>query len=145
MTDRADAVLGRLMLAFEGPELTAADAARLRDAPAAGVSLFRYANVVSPGQVRELTDAMRRAATTDGLLVAADQEGGQLIGLGEGTTPFPGNMALGATGDLELAERVGRAIGLECLALGVNVVYAPSCDLASNPANPGLGIRSFGS
>ena len=28
--------------------------------------------------------------------------------------------------------------------MGVNVVYAPSCDLATNPANPHLGIRSFG-
>ncbi len=44
------------------------------------------------------------------LLVAADQEGGQLMALGDGT-PFAGNMALGAAGDADLAERVGRAIG----------------------------------
>src|SRR5204863_441680 len=29
-------------------------------------------------------------------------------------------------------------------AMGVNVSYAPSCDLASNPTNPHLGIRAFG-
>ena len=28
--------------------------------------------------------------------------------------------------------------------MGVNVIYAPSCDLATSPANPHLGIRSFG-
>ena len=53
-------------------------------------------------------------------------------------------MALAATGDVELAEQVGRAIGTEALAMGVNVLYAPSCDLATSPANPHLGIRSFG-
>jgi beta-N-acetylhexosaminidase len=138
----------RLMLAFVGTTLPHATAQRLRDAPAAGITLFRYHNVESPAQLRDLTDAAQRAAAAGGragpLLVSADQEGGQLVALGEGSTPFPGNMALGATGDLALAERVGAAIGAEAMAMGVNVVYAPCCDLATNPANPHLGIRAFG-
>ena len=36
------------------------------------------------------------------------------------------------------------ATARELRALGVNVNYAPVCDLANNPANPALGIRSFG-
>jgi beta-N-acetylhexosaminidase len=64
--------------------------------------------------------------------------------MGEGATPFAGAMALGATGDVELAKRVGRAIGTELRAMGVNLVYAPVCDLATNPRNPVVGIRSFG-
>ncbi len=79
------------------------------------------------------------------MLVAADQEGGQLIALGDGTTAFAGNMALGAVDDVGLTERVGVAIGAEARAMGVNVVYAPCLDIASDPANPALGIRSFGS
>ena len=43
-------------------------------------------------------------------------------------------MALGAVDDEALTERVGAAIGREARALGVNVVYAPSVDLASKPA-----------
>ncbi len=78
------------------------------------------------------------------MLVAADQEGGQLVGLGDGTTPFAGAMALGATGDEALAERVAGATARELRALGVNVNYVPVCDVANNPANPALGIRSFG-
>ena len=53
-------------------------------------------------------------------------------------------MALGAVDDEALTERVGVAIGREARALGVNVVYAPSVDLASEPGNSSLGIRSFG-
>lgn len=152
----ANTVLGRVMLAFEGDVLPARIAERLAAAPAAGMTLFRYLNVRSPGQVLELTSAFQRAgaaapnaAPADPLgpspmLVAADQEGGQFLALGEGPTAFAGNMALGAVDDEGLTERVGLAIGTEARAMGVNVVYAPVLDLATNPANPALGIRSFG-
>jgi beta-N-acetylhexosaminidase len=53
-------------------------------------------------------------------------------------------MALAAAGDEDLAERVGAATGRELRAAGVNVNYAPVCDLATNPANPSLGVRAFG-
>ena len=101
------------MLAFPGTTLPPEVERRLLAAPAAGISLFRYENVDTPDQVRALTDAAQAAAgardaTAGPLLIAGDQEGGQLVGLGDGATPFPGSMALGATGDPSLAERVGR-------------------------------------
>jgi beta-N-acetylhexosaminidase len=138
--------LARLLIAFTGNELPRSAAQLLGERGAAGVTLFRLHNVVDPPQVRRLTDAIQaaRPAGTPPLLIAADQEGGQLIGLGSGTTPFAGAMALGATGDEALAERVAGAMAGELRALGVNVDYAPICDLADDPANPALGIRSFG-
>ena len=54
------------MLAFSGTTLPDATAARLRDAPAAGLSLFRYENVETPAQVRELTGAAQRASARAG-------------------------------------------------------------------------------
>ena len=115
------------------------------------MTLFRLLNVRTPAQVRALTEAIQRCGgrrrsrrSVGPLLIAADQEGGQLLALGDGSTPFAGNMALGAADDAALTERVGRAIGREARAMGVNVVYAPVLDLATNPANPALGIRSFG-
>ena len=147
MRDSGDhtAVLGQLMLAFDGTTLPEPMAIRLRDLPAAGVTLFRHANVQDPGQLRELTDAIQRLAPADlPFLIAIDQEGGQFAGLGAASTPFAGAMALGAVGDEDLTERVGSAIGRELRAAGVNVNYAPVCDLATNPANPGLGVRAFG-
>ncbi len=143
------AILGRLIVAFEGERLPAWMADRLASEPAAGVTLFRFANVASPGQVRELTDALqaasrRRDPLAPPLLIAADQEGGQLMALGDGPTAFAGNMALGAVGDADLARRVGRAIGTELRAMGVSLAYAPVLDVATNPSNPAIGIRSFG-
>jgi beta-N-acetylhexosaminidase len=139
------AVLGQLMLAFDGRTLPEPMARRLRDRPAAGVTLFRHANVGDPAQLRELTDAIQRLAPADlPFLIAIDQEGGQLAGLGAASTPFAGAMALGAVDDDELAQRVGSAIGRELRAAGANVNYAPVCDLATNLANPALGVRAFG-
>ena len=50
----------------------------------------------------------------------------------------------GAADDELLTEKVGRALGLELRAVGVNVNYSPVADLASNPINPATGARSFG-
>ena len=136
----------RLLLSFDGFTLTP-DAAEAIARRAAGVTLYRHFNVDTPAQVRALTDALQGAASRLGLpplLIAADHETGQLHAMGEGATAFAGAMALGATGDVVLAERVGRAIGTELRAMGVNLVYAPDCDLAMNPRNPVVGIRSFG-
>jgi len=134
------------MIAFAGTELPAPAARRIHQGGVAGVTLFRADNVVDPPQIRALTAAIQdaRPAGAPPLLIAADQEGGQLVALGDGTTPFAGAMALGAAGDVDLAERVAGAMGRELRALGVNVDYAPVCDVANNPANPALGIRGFG-
>ncbi len=146
-THHQDLIGHKLMLAFEGRT----PPARILDWIAArsvgGFSLFRAANYDSPAQIRELTAALQDAARAAGqppLLIATDQEGGQLAAMGEGTTQFAGNMALGAAGDPDLARRVGRAIGLELAAMGINVNYAPVLDLNTNPRNPSLGIRAFG-
>jgi len=136
----------RILLSFAGEELSAAAAEALA-ARAAGVTLYRFLNVRSATQVRALTDTLRAAADRLGLpplVIAADHETGQMHVLGDDATPFAGAMAIGAAGDQNLAERVGAAIGTELRAVGVNLVYAPVCDLATNPRNPVVGIRSFG-
>jgi beta-N-acetylhexosaminidase len=139
--------VGQMMLvAFPGYELPAQFTDLLQRRQIGGVTLFRSLNVRDPQQVRELTASIQRAAVASGqppLLIGADQEGGQLLALA-GATPFSGNMALGATRSPELARRVGLAIGREMAAMGINVNYAPVCDVNINPRNPVVGTRSFG-
>lgn len=138
---RADS---HIMVAFEGTRAPLDILTLLARGSVPGITLFRPTNVDTVGQVRELTQRLQAAAGTDlPLLIAADQETGQLMGLGAGTTPFPGAMALGATGDTDLARRVAQAVGTEMRAMGVTMNYAPVCDVATNPTNPSLGIRAF--
>lgn len=136
-----------LMLSFAGSQPSPEILETIRRQHVGGITLFRSMNVRHPAQVRGLTARLQKAAADSGqplLLIAADQEGGQLMAVGDGATPFPGNMALGAAGSAELAYQTGSAIGRELAALGVNVNYAPVCDVNVNPDNPVVGTRSFG-
>jgi beta-N-acetylhexosaminidase len=137
----------QFLLTFEGRETPPEQFLEiLRRQQIGGVVLFRHKNMGNLAELRGLTSALQRAAVESGqppLLIAADQEGGQLIAVDQ-TTPFPGNMALGAAGSDKLANKVGRAIGKELSAVGINVGFAPVCDVNSNPQNPVIGTRSFG-
>jgi beta-N-acetylhexosaminidase len=141
------AVGQQFLLTFEGREAPPVQFLEaLRRQHVGGVVLFRHKNMGNLAELRGLTQTLQRAAAESGqppLLIAADQEGGQLIAVDQ-TTPFPGNMALGAAGADELAYKVGHAIGKELSALGINVDFAPVCDVNSNPLNPVIGTRSFG-
>ncbi len=77
------------------------------------------------------------------LLFTADFEGGAGY-IVEGATRLPRAMALGATRDAGLAERAGRLGAGEGRAMGVHVDFYPVVDVNVNPANPVIGIRSFG-
>jgi beta-N-acetylhexosaminidase len=141
-----NATRDRLLVSFAGFSLTPAEAEAIARR-AAGVTLYRHLNIDTPARVRALTASLQAAAARLGLppvLVAADHETGQLHAMGDGATPFAGAMALGAVGDPSLAERVAFAIATELRAMGVTLVYAPDCDLATNPRNPVVGIRAFG-
>jgi beta-N-acetylhexosaminidase len=134
---------GLLMFGFEGT--TAAEIPLDLAANAAGVILFRR-NIESTSQLRALTNAIRSAGAASGLepLVALDQEGGPVSRLAAIGTTTPSAMALGAVRDPAATESMYRLIGTELRALGVNVNLAPVADVNNNPANPVIGIRSFG-
>jgi beta-N-acetylhexosaminidase len=78
--------------------------------------------------------------------VSTDHEGGPTFTQRRyGVAPFPGSMALGAAGSDELARESAEATARELRALGISVTFAPSLDVNSNPANPIIGLRSYGS
>lgn len=56
---------------------------------------------------------------------------------------FPYPMGLTASGDPELAYRVGLASGKQARALGANMIHSPVLDVNTNPRNPEIGPRSY--
>ncbi len=78
------------------------------------------------------------------LLVSADFERGVAMRIRRGT-PFPDAMAIGATRNSRYAYEIGRAIAREARAIGVHQNYAPVADVNTNPLNPVINTRSFGS
>lgn len=115
-----------------------------------GVIYFRWAgNLESVRRTAQLSngiqsEAMKRPRGVP-LLISTDQEGGVITRLPYPATTFAGNMALGATRRTDLARGVGRVIGRELAAVGINQALAPVADVNVNPANPVIGVRSFGS
>ncbi|MEY2246372.1 glycoside hydrolase family 3 protein [Streptomyces sp. BF23-18] len=108
----------------------------------ASVGLFGR-NIASPDQLAALTAQLR--VERDDVLVAIDEEGGDVTRLEVRTgSSFPGNHALGAVDDVALTEAVALELGRRLAACGVNLNWAPSADVNSNPANPVIGVRSFG-
>jgi beta-N-acetylhexosaminidase len=108
----------------------------------ASVGLFGR-NITSPEQLSALTAQLR--AEHEDVLVAIDEEGGDVTRLEVRTgSSFPGNHALGAVDDVDLTREVAQALGRRLAECGVNFNWAPSADVNANPANPVIGVRSFG-
>ncbi|MFB6616972.1 glycoside hydrolase family 3 protein [Streptomyces sp. NPDC056367] len=115
-----------------------------------GIIYFAWAhNTRTPHQIAALSAGLQEAARTTGsripLLLSTDQEHGIVARIGKPATLLPGAMALGAAGSTAAAGRSARIAGAELAAMGIRQDYAPVADVNVNPANPVIGVRSFGS
>jgi beta-N-acetylhexosaminidase len=114
-----------------------------------GIIYFAWSdNVADPDQITALSNGLQEAATEacgTPLLIATDQEHGLVTRIGPPATQLPGAMALGATHDPGAAREAAVIAGTELRAMGLNQNFAPDADVNVNPANPVIGVRSFGS
>ena len=116
-----------------------------------GVLYFNWAHNFSSEntdvtKVAALSNGLQAAAKADGnvpLGITIDQEGGMVSRVGAPATIFPGNMALGATGNQSLAYAQGQVLGCEMRSLGINADFAPVLDVNTNPNNPVIGLRAI--
>ncbi|AZP18001.1 glycoside hydrolase family 3 protein [Streptomyces aquilus] len=114
-----------------------------------GIIYFTWAhNTRDPHQIADLSNGIQKASLSRprGLpvLISTDQEHGIVCRVGEPATLFPGAMAIGAGGSRKDARTLGRVAGQELRALGIRQNYSPVADVNVNPANPVIGVRSFG-
>ncbi|MFE0375791.1 glycoside hydrolase family 3 protein [Streptomyces inhibens] len=114
-----------------------------------GIIYFGWAhNTREPHQIADLSNGIQKAAAAQRvpipLLISTDQEHGIVARVGAPATLFPGAMALGAGGSRDDARTAARIAGEELYAMGIRQNYAPDADVNVNPANPVIGVRSFG-
>lgn len=109
-----------------------------------GLILFAH-NLEHPEQIASLTNAVQKLSPQIPLLVSIDQEGGRVSRLPEDFTVFPSCAVLGQCGSLELAYAAASVTATELRAVGINMNLAPVLDLDTNPENPVIGDRAFGS
>ncbi|HVF47978.1 MAG TPA: glycoside hydrolase family 3 N-terminal domain-containing protein, partial [Pyrinomonadaceae bacterium] len=93
-------------------------------------------------ELAALTNEMQRLSKVP-LLMAADFERGLPMQIRSGTS-FTHNMGIAAAGNPDMAYRKGRIIAEEMRAIGINWLYGPVSDVANNPGNTMVNVRSYG-
>ncbi|MDD5301322.1 MAG: beta-N-acetylhexosaminidase [Gallionella sp.] len=138
--------LGPVMLDVLGKSLTAEDEKRLRHPLVGGVILFAR-NYESPGQLNELTSAIR-ALRAPPLLISVDHEGGRVQRFRDGFTKIPAMRELGKVWDAHpqrarhLAQQVGYVLAAELRACGVDFSFTPVLDVDYGQSSV-IGNRAF--
>src|SRR5579871_5476766 len=127
------------------PQLDPRDRALLTDLRPAGVILFKsnfrhdvpYEEWLDSH--RQLIADVRESIGRERIFVGIDHEGARI-----NRTPAPITRFAQAAKWANEAAAVGEAMGVELASLGVNLNFAPVLDIHSNPANPVIGKRAFG-
>jgi len=106
-----------------------------------GTILFAR-NMPDRASLTALTAAL--AERDPGGLICIDHEGGRVDRLPEPFTHFPSALQMARAADPGELRNVGRAQALELRAAGFNVNFSPVLDIHTNPDNPIIGDRAFG-
>lgn len=117
----------------------------IKDYKVGNVILFAR-NVKTPEQLFQLNQNLQKLALEHigiPLFIGIDQEGGMVTRILDGGTFFPGAMTIAASHNPENAYLVGKHMGQELKALGINMNFAPVLDVNNNPKNPVIGVRSY--
>ena len=114
-----------------------------------GSIVIQGANVSVARDIRDFVERVRLICDEIGIqdsrrpLIGITHEGGWISRVHD-ISNSPGNMALAATGYTAYTYSTYRAMGQELSSLGIDWNLAPTVDLNTNPANPIIGVRSFG-
>ena len=138
-----------LWIGFEGPTLDEQTKQTLGRGDAGGVTLFRR-NLVQDENGRTDTRALTALnkeihSVRPRLLISVDQEGGRVQRVKE--PPFPPAMSLAKlerSAACAMAKERGHEMGTQLRGWGFDISFAPVLDVHTNPQNPIIGDRAFG-
>lgn len=139
--------IGQLVIiGIRGPTLTREEADFIVAHEIGGVVLFAR-NVQSPEQVHALCTSIQalRHQTKNKLplFIGVDQEGGRVARLRAPWTVWPPLAKVGELDSTSVAFKFALGMGTELRAMGINLDFAPSVDVLTNPQNTVIGDRSL--
>ncbi|PYG89567.1 beta-N-acetylhexosaminidase [Ruminiclostridium sufflavum DSM 19573] len=111
-----------------------------------GFILFKR-NIKDSNQMLSLLNSLKETnkANKLPLFLSIDEEGGRISRMPDEFLKIPSNRIIGEKNDSSLSYRIGNIIGEELKMFGFNMDFAPVLDINSNPQNPVIGDRAFGS
>jgi beta-N-acetylhexosaminidase len=117
----------------------------LRAGERGGVILFKRNIPAALVELPQLVATLAEVAPSGApLLVGVDQEGGRVARIGAPALRLPPAARLAAALDADALARVAEHQSRQLRALGFTMNFAPVLDVHTNPANPIIGDRSFG-
>ncbi|WP_336785772.1 beta-N-acetylhexosaminidase [Paenibacillus sp. MMO-177] len=136
-----------ILVGMDGTEVQPEISKLIRDSHVGGVILYSD-NIASASQTIKLVNDLKQINQDNGaklpLLLSTDQEGGRVSRLPKQIKAFPASRIIGNTNNPQYAYQVGTALGEAMKAIGLNTDFAPVLDINTNPKNPVIGNRAFG-
>jgi beta-N-acetylhexosaminidase len=141
-----DQKLGQMVIVeFYGSTLTSDDVQMIQSNHVSGVLIEnKNGNAQMRAQLVNLIKGLQGKASIP-LFITTDYEGGIVNELRQITGERPSEAAIGATRDPQKAYDAGLGAAADLTGLGLNVNFMPIVDVLTNPNNPGLPQRTFGS
>jgi beta-N-acetylhexosaminidase len=141
-----DQKLGQMVIVeFYGASLNSALIQMIQENHISGVLIEnKNGNAQTRAQLTTLIRAMQGHASIP-LFITTDFEGGLVNELRLITGERASEAAIGATGNPQVAYTAGHNAARDLTSLGLNVNFMPIVDVLTNPNNPGLPDRTFGS
>jgi beta-N-acetylhexosaminidase len=135
-----------LIVGFDGYAVNDHIRAMIRNHHVGGIILYGY-NVENSSQLLALINTLKRVNSVNEipLFISVDEEGGRVSRMPAELRRLPTNETIGRRNSEDLSYRIGNVIAEELRAFGFNMNFAPVLDINSNPNNPVIGDRSFGS
>lgn len=129
-----------LVIGFDGTEMSRSLASLLNRIQPAGIILFAR-NITGPEQTFQLLKGCQEPIATP-IFTCVDLEGGRVDRFRNALGPAPSAAEVFATADRKLFRKHGCVIGENCRALGFNVDFAPTLDLAFEASRTVMSSRA---
>ncbi|NMI06273.1 beta-N-acetylhexosaminidase [Paenibacillus sp. SZ31] len=139
--------IGQMILAGVQGTTLDAQAKQMITAQKVGGIIFYANNVSTLDGTAKFVQSIKEANQSNPvpIFMSVDQEGGKVSRMPETVESIPSSRKVGETKDSALAETMGQLLARQVQLAGFNVDFAPVLDVNSNPKNPVIGDRSFGS
>jgi len=133
-----------MIVGIEGYDLDENAKKMIQEHRVGGIILYKK-NVKNAEQLLALINSIKKAnEKCIPLFISVDEEGGIVSRMPNEIKRLPSARVIGKKNDEKLAYDVGAVIAQQIKAFGFNMDFAPVLDINSNPRNPVIGDRAFG-
>lgn len=115
----------------------------LADRGIGGAILFG-SNITDSSQLVTLTNQIKACAGEVPIMIAMDEEGGDVTRLPDDVLSMPSAYSIACAGSTEYAKLAGQNLGNQIKAFGLSSGFSPVLDIWSNPDNTVIGTRAYG-